>query len=557
MTLTRHFAYWPKGVPTSITVPKTTLYDNLLVSARRYPDKTAIYYYGTAVTYDRLLAEAKALAGYLQHELGVKRGDRVLLYMQNAPQFFVSFFGILAAGAVVVPMNPMNMTEELRFYIEDGGIETALVGQELLPRITPLQKETTLQHIVAAAYSDYIEGTPKYALPDVVTAPRQTDVGDDVVLWADALNRGLQPVDVGTTCDDLAVLPYTSGTTGRPKGCMHTHRTVQANVAGGANARMTTPESVTLTVLPLFHVTGLVHCMNVPVYLGATSVLMTRWDRETAAQLIEDQRVTSWTNISTMMIDFLANPNLSKYDLSSLASIGGGGATLPAAVGERLKQLFGLNYTEGYGLSETIAQVTFNPPDRPKLQCMGMPCPDVDARVVNPQTLEELGPNEEGELIVNGPQVFLGYWNRPEENAKAFVELDGKRFFRTGDLVRYDEEGYLFMVDRLKRMINASGFKVWPAEVESLLYQHEAVQMACVIGAPDEHRGETVKAYIVLKADYQGRVRPEDIIEWTKDKIAAYKRPRLVEFVDALPMSGTGKVMWRTLQEKEWAQVKA
>lgn len=554
--MNRHLAFWPKGLPTSLTVPKTTVYDNLLVSARRYPDKTAIFYYGTEISYRRLLAEVRALAGYLQHDLHVQKGDRVLLYMQNSPQFVISFYAIMAAGAVVVPMNPMNMTEELRFYISDCETAVAMVGQELLERIQPLMQETALQHLVVAAYSDYADATSKYALPEVVAAPRRAVAGPGVIEWAGALVSERDPIEVDAHSEDLAVLPYTSGTTGKPKGCMHTHRTMQANIAGGASTRSATPESVVLTVLPLFHVTGLIHCMHVPIFLGGTSVLMTRWDRETAAQLIQNRRCTGWTNIATMLIDFLANPNLPNYDLSSLVSVGGGGATLPEAVGEHLKRLTGLFYTEGYGLSETIAQTHFNPPDRPKLQCMGIPCFDVDARVVDPGTFEALGPNEEGELIVHGPQVFLGYWNRPEEDEKVFVEIDGKRFFRTGDLVRYDEEGYFFMVDRLKRMINASGFKVWPAEVESLLFKHEAVQIACVIGVADEHRGETVKAYVVLRPEYQGRVSETDIIEWAKDKIAAYKRPRLVQFVDALPVSGTGKVQWRTLQEQEAARAR-
>ncbi len=252
-----------------------------------------------------------------------------------------------------------------------------------------------------------------------------------------------------------------------------------------------------------------------------------------------------------MVVDFLANPKMRDYDLHSLVLLGGGGAPLPGAVGERLYDLLGLRYVEGYGLSESISQTHFNPPDRPKLQCLGIPSFDVDCRVIDPETLEELGPNQVGEIVSSGPQIMRGYWRKPEATEEAFLTLDGKRFLRTGDLGMYDDEGYFFMVDRLKRMINASGFKVWPAEIESILYKHPAVQEACVIAALDPRRGETVKAFVVLREGQQGTVSELDIVEWSKGQMAAYKYPRVVQFVDALPRSGTGKILWRELQEQE------
>jgi fatty-acyl-CoA synthase len=249
-----------------------------------------------------------------------------------------------------------------------------------------------------------------------------------------------------------------------------------------------------------------------------------------------------------MMIDFLANPKLADYDLSSLAGIRGGGAAMPAAVCAKLKSLTGLDYVEGYGMSETMAATHINPVHRPKAQCLGIPVFDVDARVVDPQTLQTLPPGETGEIIVSGPQVMQGYWRNEEATAAAFVEIDGQRFLRTGDLGRIDEDGYFFMTDRLKRMINVSGFKVWPAEVETLMYHHPAIQEACVIGVQDERRGETVKALVVLREG--ATVSEQDIIDWSHEHMAAYKSPRIVEFVAALPKSGSGKVMWRELQEQ-------
>jgi fatty-acyl-CoA synthase len=257
--------------------------------------------------------------------------------------------------------------------------------------------------------------------------------------------------------------------------------------------------------------------------------------------------------ITAMVIDFMANPKLDGFDLSSLRSVGGGGAAMPKTVALAMEQKLGLKYREGYGMSETMAATHSNPPDRPKEQCLGVPLFDVDARVVDPATLKELPPGETGEIIVHGPQVMLGYWNQPEATAEAFVEIDGKRFLRTGDLAYVDEDGYFFFVDRLKRMINAAGFKVWPAEVEAMLYQHPAIQEACIIAAQDPRRGETVKAVIVLKPAYVGKVTEQEITDWSHDNMAAYKVPRIVQFVDSLPKSGAGKVMWRALQEAEKA----
>jgi fatty-acyl-CoA synthase len=551
--LTQHFAYWPRRVPHSLTIPETTLCYNLEVSATRYPHKTAIVYYGRAISYRELASAVNRLAGYLERS-GIRRGDRVLLLMQNCPQFIIGYYAILRANAVVVPLNALLMTNELRYYAQDSQAGMALVAQDLYPRVAPLIREGTLSQAVVAAYSDYRGDPAGVPAPDVVAAPREMIVEPGVTRWQDALSAGgdAGPLLVGP--DDLAILPYTSGTTGLPKGCMHSHRTVMANVAGGATWSQATSESAVLAALPLFHVTGMQGSMNAPIFCGARVVLMTRWNRDAAAELIQRERVTGWSNISTMMIDFLANPRIGEYDLSSLEGIGGGGAPLPAAVGERLLAMTGLSYVEGYGLTETMAQTHLNPPDRAKMQCLGIPVFDLDARVVDPETLREVGPNVDGEILVSGSQVFLGYWNKSDETAQAFVQLDGKRFFRTGDLGHYDEEGYFFHTDRLKRMINASGFKVWPAEVETLLYRHPAVQEACVIASPDERRGESVKALVVLRAGHEATTADE-IIAWARDEMAAYKCPHTIEFVGSLPKSGSGKVLWRLLQERERERV--
>ena len=547
-----HLPHWPPATPRSLTLPRTNLFVNAEVSAQRYPDKPFLVYYDSLLTFDGFKAEAEALAGHLQQVCGVKAGDRVLLYLQNSPQWVLAFYAILRANAVVVPVNPMNRSDELRHYIDDTGTTTAFVAQDLLPQLQPLHREHAghgLQHLVVATYSDHLTAPTDLRVPDFVAAPRDVPSQPGVVAWTDARAAGHAPGPLTAGPDDPCVMPYTSGTTGAPKGCVHTHRSVMSTLVAGTVWFRRSQDSVFLSPLPFFHVTGMSGSMNGPLYVGATVVVMSRWDREVAARCIERYRVDTWQSITAMMVDFLANPDLARHDLSTLQVVRGGGAAMPEAVALRLKQLVGLDYIEGYGMSETMAATHINPPQRPKPQCLGIPVFDVDARIIDPDTLREVPPGESGEVIVHGPQVMQGYWNNPEATAAAFVEIDGKRFLRTGDLARVDEDGYFFMTDRLKRMINASGYKVWPAEVEALMYRHPAIQEACVIAARDERRGETVKALVVLQAGHTASA--DEIVAWCHEHMAAYKAPRTVEIVARLPKSGSGKLMWRELQEAE------
>jgi fatty-acyl-CoA synthase len=545
-----HLPFWPAHAPRHVWLPETSLSYNVEVTATRFPGKPFMIFYDTAITYRRFREETEWVAGWLQQVAGVKKGDRVLLDMQNSPQFITAFYGILRADAVVVPVNPMNLTNELRHYVHDSGAKVAFVAQELYPRMQPLLPEG-LERIVVATYSDYLEAPTDLKVPEFVAAPRAALAESGAVAWADMMAAHCVPAPAQAGPDDLAVMPYTSGTTGQPKGCMHTHRSTSYYTVAGGIWTQGNQGGVGLSVLPLFHVTGMQANMNVVIYGGSTVVLLPRWDRDAAALCVQRYRVTGMALITAMVIDFMGNPRLGEYDLSSLRAIGGGGAAMPKAVALAMERKLGIRYREGYGMSETMAATHSNPPDRPKEQCLGIPIFDVDARIVEPGTTRELPQGETGEIVVHGPQVMQGYWNQPQATGEAFVEIDGKRFLRTGDLAYVDGEGYFFFVDRLKRMINAAGFKVWPAEVEAMLYHHPAIQEACVIAAQDPRRGETVKALVVLKPGYAGKVSEQEITDWSHDNMAAYKVPRIVQFVDSLPKSGAGKVMWRMLQEAE------
>jgi fatty-acyl-CoA synthase len=553
-----HFKSWPRRLPRSLLLPETSLWDNLAIAAARHPTKAATLYFGRMRTFPELKAQAEALAGWLQAH-GVRRGDRVALFMQNCPQYIVAYHAILRADAVVVPVNAMNKAEEFGHYILDPGTRVVICGAELAGIVAEanaaLAPSQRVAHVLAARYADELPALfeaglePPAGMRDWLLSDPPLPVG--TVRWVDALAASHVPAAHVNGPDDLALLPYTSGTTGLPKGCMHTHRTLMANVVGGAHWSSGGAESVVLGVVPMFHVTGMLYGVISPMYTGATVVIMPRWDRELAGRLISRHQVTHWTCIPTMIVDLFASPNYRRFRLGSLRYLSGGGAAMPQAVAQRLADEFGLQFCEGYGLTETAAPSHVNPPERPKQQCLGVPFFGVDSRVIDPLTLRELAPGELGEIVTRGPMLFRGYWRSPEATQAAFVDIDGRRFFRTGDLGHMDEDGYFFLTDRLKRMINASGFKVWPSEIELLLYRHPAVQEACVISAQDAYRGETVKAIVVLRAEAKGRVDARDIVLWSHEHMAAYKAPRLVEFVDALPKSGSGKIMWRLLQDKE------
>jgi len=395
---TRHFPHWPPGQPKTLELPRETVYANLTSSTAKHPQRAAIDYYGGRISYERLKREVDALAAFLQQRFGVKRGERVLLYAQNCPQFIVAYYAILRADAVVVPVNPMNRTEELRHYVEDSDASVAIVGQNVLKEIEPLG----LKHVLPIVYSDYLDPASDLPIPDFVRAPGPA-------AWKHAIAADLKPAPHLAGPDDLAVMPYTSGTTGKPKGCMHTHASVQATTVAYLYWRGGQDESVVLCALPMFHVTGMQAGMNAPIHTGATLVVMSRWDRDCAGLQIQRAQVTNWSAITTMLVDFLSNPNLPRYDLSSLRVLGGGGAAMPEALAKKLEEVIGLPFVEGYGLSETMAPSHINPPHRPKRQCGGIPFFNTDARVLDVESMKELEPNQVGEIVVHGPQVFQGY----------------------------------------------------------------------------------------------------------------------------------------------------
>ncbi|MEO3474447.1 long-chain-fatty-acid--CoA ligase [Roseomonas sp. CAU 1739] len=540
---------WPAGVPRDVGPLPRSLGEALRRAALRRPGHVALAYYGTAITYGDLLGRVERLAGFLQHGAGVAKGDRVIVAMQNSPHFIIAFQAVVRAGAVVVPVNPMNTTAELDYLAADSGARVALVGAELLDRFLPLMPGA-FGTVVAASYGDDIAADPHFRLPPVIAdsiLPAALPPG--VVGWAEALAETRPPRPDDAAPDDLCVLPYTSGTTGKPKACMHTHAGTLFNVFAQQQWYGYGEDTVITAFMPMFHVAGMQVSMNGGLYAGATIVLMTRWDRDLVAPLFIRHGVTVWSAAPTMVVDVLASPQFDERAFARLRVLTGGGAPMPAAVAERLEARWGLRFIEGYGLSEAVCATHLNPMDRPKAQCLGIPIQQTVARVIDPDTLEDVATGEVGEIIIAGPQVMLGYWNRPEATAEAIIVRDGMRFLRTGDLGRVDAEGYFFLVDRLKRMINVNGFKVWPAECESTLYRHPAVQECCVVAYRDSQRGEAVRAFIVLRDGHAADAAA--ITAWARGEMAAYKVPRDVVFAASLPRSASNKVDWRRLRDAE------
>jgi len=499
-------------MPRGLALPPLRLHDLLARAAARLPDKPATVFEGVTLSYREILRRSEALAGHLQRACGVRKGDRVLLDLQNGHDYVVALFGILRADAVAVPLSPANVAAELKHYLQDSGAKVSVVEGDVAARFAGLP----LEHLVVM----------------------------------DGFRGGAEASPSTARSDDLCLLPYTSGSTGQPKGCMHTHASCLHNIAGAALWKHIGEDTVALATAPFFHVTGLIHSFLATVYAGGTMVIQRRWDPLAAARLVARHRCTHWDNVPTMVVDLLSHPQALEHDVSSLKWIFGGGAAMPEAIAQKLFEVCGVRYIEGYGLTETISQTHINPPQNPKQQCLGIPTFDTEALVVDPESLRILGPGEQGEILVRGPQLLRGYWGNERATRESRVEVGGKEYFRTGDLGRTDADGYYFISDRLKRMINAAGFKVWPAEVEAAMYQHPAIKECCVIAAPDERRGETVKAVVVLRPG--AAASAQEIVDWARGRMAAYKAPRLVAFTDALPRTGSGKLMWRALQEQEW-----
>jgi long-chain acyl-CoA synthetase len=487
------------------------------------------------------------------HDLGVKKGDRVSINLPNIPQFVIAFYAALRLGAIIVQTNPMYTERELKELLNDSGAETIVALDLLYPRVEAIRSQTGLKRVILTSVKDLLPPLLRafYPIKELLERKRVSLKGGDFHKFGELLRRyrGRRPPEVKfDPAEDVALLQYTGGTTGLPKGAMLTHRNLVANAFQTRSwfLRAREGHERVLAVLPFFHVYGMTVAMNLPISLASAMILLPRFQIDEVLKTINRYQPTMFPGAPTIYVAFNNHPHIKRYKIGSINECISGSAPLPVEVKKRFEELTGGRLVEGYGLSEASPVTHSNPLDGRDIPgSIGLPFPDTDAKIVDPQSGEELGVGEVGELVIRGPQVMKGYWNRPEETAQTLK--DG--WLHTGDIAKMDERGYFYIVDREKDMIIASGYNVYPREVEEVLYQHPKVAEAAVVGVPDPYRGETVKAFIVPHAGEE--LDEEEIISFCRKQLAAYKVPRLIEFREALPKTAVGKILKRELRAEE------
>ena len=539
-------AHYEAGVPSDVDVPAKTVPQAFDEATTRHAQRTAVLFYGRAITYGELRAGADRLANALAH-LGLKKGERIALYLLNSPQFIIGYFAALKCGAIVTPISPVYTSHEVRYQLEDSGAR-AVICQDLL--YEKVEKAgAKLDFTILTSVHEYLP-TLKRLFGRKAAVPAAPGIH-----WLQDLLKA-HPAEPPTVsldpAKDLAVLPYTGGTTGKPKGVMLTHRNLMAAQATGQAAfpRMRAGEEVIVAFLPFFHIYGQVVIMLNAMIQGNLLVLFTSPDTEAILAAMERYRATVFYGVPTLYEYLKDHKDTDKANWRRLKLVLSGADTLHESTMQGWARRTGSQIIEGYGMSETAASGHLNPLHRPKPGSFGCPVPNMHAAVIDPGTLEFIAPGTTGELVLSGPAVMQGYWNRPEENVRTFVERAGRRWMRTGDLVRMDDEGYFHFYDRSKDLIKYKGHSVFAKDVEDVLYGHPQIKAAGVVGVADAAVGQRIKAIVVLQADARGKVSEDEVRRFCRERLADYKVPQIVEFRGELPKTDVGKVSRRELREE-------
>lgn len=548
----RWLKQYPAQVAPSYEYPQHNIAQFLVQTAQKYPNKDALYFMGKKMNYAQVLDASYRFAHVLQN-LGVNKGDRVALMLPNCPQAVISYYGALLIGAVVVQTNPMYTERELEFQLMDSGAETIVTLDMFHRRVLNVQSKTSIKQVIVTSIKDYLP-FPINMLYPIKAKKEGADLSvtytSTVISFKKALTSASnQPLFVKIDAEnDLALLQYTGGTTGLSKGVMLTHNNVNSNTTQIIKwvYKLKEGEEVFIGVLPIFHVFGMTVFMNQAVMLAGLMVLIPKFDADAILKAISKLKGTVFPGAPTMYIGLINNPRIKEYDLSSIRVCVSGAAALPHEVQEKFEAITGGKLIEGYGLTETSPVTHVNPIWAERRNgTIGLPLPDTNAKIVDSETGEVMPIGQIGELVVKGPQVMKGYWNRAEETASTL--RDG--WLYTGDMGTMDEDGYFTIVDRKKDMIIAGGFNIYPREIEEVLYQHPDIKEVVIAGIPDAYRGETVKAFIVLREGVN--VTDQELDKWCRERLAAFKVPRSYEFRDTLPKTLVGKVLRRKLLEEE------
>jgi acyl-CoA synthetase (AMP-forming)/AMP-acid ligase II len=537
-------SFWPDWVTGELEIEKP-ISEYLRDVATRNPEHIAVDFYGTRISYRELNERIDRFAWGLVN-LDVNIGDRVAIQMPNCPQYIIAYFGVLRAGGVVVSMNPMFKSAELEFEIEDATPEVFICSDQLYPRVASIRDNVGLKQVIVARLNDDAPENPVLPLPEEV-APAETDVTGTLPFSRLMEDSPATPIcRVDNLKSNLALLQYTGGTTGMPKGAMITHHGLAMAALGATNWFNLTTNDTCLGVTPFFHIMGMVQVMCSPLTSGATLVVLSRFVPDTVAGAIDQHRCTAWACATTMLIALLQMQKIENYDFGNLRYVISGGAPISIEIQKRFNSLIPQAVMlEGYGLTECISQgAAVTPLGGYRSGFVGVPHLN-DIKIVDPKRGDEaMPPGTPGEIMLKGPCLMTGYWQKPEESKKAFR----KGWFCTGDIGSMDADGYLKISGRNKELIKCSGFSVFPDEVESLMYRHEAVAEVAVIGVPDSYRGESPKAFVVLTPDFKEKITEKEVLTWCKANMAAYKCPRHVEFTERLPKSAVGKVLRRLLK---------
>ncbi len=545
--------FYEDGIPEKLPYPSQTLGETLAGTAQKYPDHAALVFFGKRITY----AGLDRLANRFSHALlalGVRKGDRVALMLPNIPQMVIAYYGTVRIGAIAVATNPLYHSHELEVQLKDSGAETLVAVDMFYPVIKPVLAGTPVKHLILCGIRDYLPFPLNWLYPikakiekQWVPVKRVPPIHDLVAILEKAPDT---PPPASVTPEDTAILQYTGGTTGVPKGAVLTHRNLIVNTAqcrAWLTGHKEGGERI-LAVIPFFHVYGMTTAMNFGVMTGSELILLPKFHTKEVLGTIRKHRPTIFPGIQAMYLAIANHPDIAKYDLTSIKAAISGAGPLMREVQERFERLTRSRIVEGYGLSEASPVTHANPIfGRRKSGSIGLPWPDTEAKIVDIETgTKELPVGEAGELVVQGPQVMKGYWNKPDETAHA---LRGG-WLHTGDIAKRDEEGYFFIVDRIKDMIKTVGENVYPREVEEMLYTHPKVEDAVVIGVPhEEFMGERIKAFVVLKKDVTAT--EEEIIEFCRKELSKFKVPKEIEFRQQLPKTLVGKVLRRVLRDEE------
>jgi long-chain acyl-CoA synthetase len=526
------------------------LHEHLRQHAREQPDKAACLWYGRAISWAELDRASDAFAARLA-ELGVRRGEPVALFMNNCPQYVMAHYGIQKLGAIVCPCGPLFKEHELQYQLDDLKARVIVAADSLLPIVETVRPRTALTHVFATGHGELLPTeAPSIDIPAELLAlrreRRQLPAGCEDFLTA--TRSGATGPAAATAMDDVALMTYTSGTTGLPKGAMLSYRNALFKTAAAADCNGLNGSDMLLSIAPLYHIAGMVMGVNVPVYTGATCVLLYRFDPVATLQAIARHRVSSWYSIAPMNVACMQVPGARDYDLSSLRmnSVTSFGITFTEALARQWREHAPncLSFESGYGLSETHTVDTYMPKEAIRWGTHGVPIPGNEIRILDPDTGSPVPVGEPGEIVLRSAGVFKGYWN----NAEATARTLRNGWVHTGDMGRLDAAGYLTFTGRFKEMIKVSGYAVFPEQVEAILIKHPAVAQAAVIGVPDPAKGEIIRAFIVRKTGQD--VAADDLIAWARDNMSAYKAPREVRFIDALPATGAGKVLRRLLKDQ-------